>query len=181
MVSQPIEDHSRYRKMVSQEYAPGVCFVTGTPNGPFIDTGIYIPKERFGQLVLSKDFIEEAAHLLGLFDDVETQKQNAYDEGYRDATKENVSGVLDRALAELGFATAVLGGLRLPADAVVEGDDVAAPAEGAETVAAGGIVDSAESTDDRADEAAGQGDGAAVDDRPAGVSAGASDVDPFRV
>jgi hypothetical protein len=169
-----VTDHSPYRVIQTQEFPPGTCFVTGTPNGPFIDTGIFIRKERFGQLVLSKDFIEQAARELGLFEENEQREQDAYDRGYQEATKENLSGILDRALDELGFAVSVIGGLRSGSVADVDLAD-------GEDQAAAGDVDSAESADAGADEAAGQGDGAAVDEGPDVVPAGAGDVGPFRV
>lgn len=176
-----VEDFSPYRVTENQEHAPGTCFVTGTPNGPFIDTGVYIPKERFGQLVLSKDFIEQAARELGLFADVDASIGKAYDQGYADGVKEELSGHLDGAVDQLGLAVDVLRSIRDAGNPeLAEADDLRVPEEGGAEAAAG-EVDSGSSVDDGAGDAAGQGDGDVGDEGPAGVPAGASDVDPFRV
>lgn len=175
------QDYSPYRVMASQEFAPGVCFVTGTATGPFIDTGVYIPKERFGQLVLSKDFIADAAHRLGLFAEVEDKIERAYEIGYAEGVKEETSVGLDRAIDQLGFAVDVLRNLR---DGSVADVQVAAAqeiAERAALLAGDGESDSAESIAADAIRAAVEGDGPAGDEGPDRVPAGAGDGDPFRV
>lgn len=176
-----VTDHVPYRVMESSEYPPGNCFVTGSATGPFIDTGVYIPKERFGQLVLSKAFIEQAAHMLGLFADVEDKIDQAYDIGYAEGVKEEISGSLDRAVDNLGLAVDVLRSLR---DAAVDAESlVEAPADpaGAEAEPATADVDTSESKPARARRTPRQVDRPSVDERPAGIPAGPSDVGPFRV
>jgi hypothetical protein len=160
--------------MESSEYAPGNCFVTGSAQGPFIDTGVYIPKERFGQLVLSKAFIAEAARLLGLFDDTEEKIDKAYDVGFAEGVKEDLSGSLDRAVTDLGLVVDVLRDMR---DAAVAAAPIAEAASGT----APAEVDTGESKPQRTRRAPRQVARAAVDEGPAGVSAGAGDDGPFRV
>lgn len=176
-----VEDFSPYRVTENQEHAPGVCFVTGTPIGPFIDTGVYIPKERFGQLVLSRDFILQAARELGCFDGEDARVQQAYDTGYAEGVKEELSAHLNRAVDQLGLAVDVLSSIRDAGDPRVEVAVDPGGAEAAGDSPAAAEVDSVESIGDGTGDAAGQGDGPARDEGPAGVPAGASDVDPFRV
>lgn len=170
-----VVDHQRYRVMESSEYAPGACWVTGSAKGPFIDTGIYIPKERFGQLVLSKDFIEEAAHRLGLFADIEDKLDEAFEEGYAEAEREKLDGRIDDVLDRLDDLTDALRSVRrdhvVPVEAVED-------AGGVDPADVGGLV---EGTGDGGP-GAGPGDLAAGDEGPAGVSAGGShEASPFRV
>lgn len=176
-----VEDYSPYKVMESSEYPPGNCFVTGSAQGPFIDTGVYIPKERFGQLVLSRDFIAQAARELGLFDGAEEREQRAYDIGYAEGVKEELSGHLDRAVDQLGLAVDVLRSIRDAGSSGVEEPLDASGAEDAGDPVEEPVVDSRASKTRRSGKAARQGAGDAGDERPAGVPAGAGHDDPFRV
>jgi hypothetical protein len=75
--------------------APGVCWVTKTSVGPFIDTGVDLSLRVIdrGRIYLSVDALREMAQVAGLFDEkepisVELKKQEWYDRGYNDAIKE---------------------------------------------------------------------------------------------
>lgn len=166
-------DFSPYRVTENAETAPG-CFVTGSAKGPFIDTGIYIRKERFGQLILSADFIHQAAHQLGLFAETEDKIQKAYDIGFAEGVKEELSGSLDRAVDSMGLVVDVLRSIRDAGSDPVEAPEPEEQLEPAE-------VDAGESTPARSKRAPRQSVRAAVDEGPVVVPAGASDVDPFRV
>jgi hypothetical protein len=67
---------------------PGVDFVTRSPNGPFIDTGISVSIENRGRVYLSVQTIKEMAEIAGLIDTKNAQERSLYDmEKYNEGFK----------------------------------------------------------------------------------------------
>ena len=86
---------SRFFLTDAPALSPGVCWITKTGKGPFVDTGIDLSKTVVdrGRMYLSVDVIREMAQLAGLFDEkkpvsVELHDKEVYDRGYNDAIKE---------------------------------------------------------------------------------------------
>ena len=102
--------------------SPGVCWITKSGVGPFIDTGIDLSMHVVdrGRMYISVDVIREMAQIAGLFDEtapvsVELRKKELYDLGYNDALKEMnkdvISNFVERIVSNVansaGAATAV--------------------------------------------------------------------------
>ena len=86
---------SRFFLTDAPALSPGVCWITRTGKGPFVDTGIDLSKNVVdrGRMYLSVDVIREMAQLAGLFNEgkpvsVELHDKEVYDRGYNDAIKE---------------------------------------------------------------------------------------------
>ena len=86
---------SRFFLTDAPALSPGVCWITKTGKGPFVDTGIDLSKTVVdrGRMYLSVDVIREMAQLAGLFNEgkpisVELHDKEVYDRGYNDAIKE---------------------------------------------------------------------------------------------
>lgn len=94
-------------------------FITGSTNGPFIDTGRrvqFMEGKTQVKVYLSVESIREMALTAGLFNalpDEETQDTYNYNEGYRDALKEGLSDDLHSVFDRLGFVADRLGTLEL--------------------------------------------------------------------
>jgi len=93
---------SRFSVVTAPARDPGVCYVTRTSVGPFIDTGIDMSTTVIdrGRLYLSVDVIREMAQVAGLFDEgksvsVALQEKEWYDRGYNEAIKELKNDVVD--------------------------------------------------------------------------------------
>jgi hypothetical protein len=102
--------------------APGVCWITKSGVGPFVDTGIDLSKGIIdrGRMYISVDALREMAQIAGLFGEeqpvsVELRKKEFYDQGYNDALKEMnkdvISNFVERIVGNVansaGVATAV--------------------------------------------------------------------------
>jgi hypothetical protein len=102
--------------------APGVCWITKTGVGPFVDTGIDLSKNVIdrGRMYISVDALREMAQVAGLFEEtapvsVELRKKEFYDQGYNDALKEMnkdainnfVERIVGDVVSSVGAATAV--------------------------------------------------------------------------
>lgn len=75
--------------------APGVCWITKSGIGPFIDTGVDLSLHVVdrGRMYISVDALREMAQIAGLFGEeqpvsVELRKKEFYEQGYNDALKE---------------------------------------------------------------------------------------------
>ena len=86
---------SRFFLTDAPALSPGVCWITRTGKGPFVDTGIDLSKNVVdrGRMYLSVDVIREMAQLAGLFNEgkpvsVKLHDKEVYDRGYNDAIKE---------------------------------------------------------------------------------------------
>jgi hypothetical protein len=60
------EDARRWSMVDAPTLQPAVDFVTKSPNGPFLDTGINVIPEMRGRVYLSVDTIREMAEIAGL-------------------------------------------------------------------------------------------------------------------
>lgn len=113
---------SRFFLVDAPALAPGVCWITKSGVGPFIDTGIDLSKNVIdrGRMYISVDSLREMAQIAGLFDEtapvsVELRKKELYDLGYNDALKEMnkdvisnfVERIVSNAASSAGAATAV--------------------------------------------------------------------------
>jgi hypothetical protein len=86
---------SRFTVVTAPARSPGVCYITRTSIGPFIDSGIDMSVSVIdrGRLYLAVDVIREMAQVAGLFDEgkpvsVVMQEKQWYDRGYNEAIKE---------------------------------------------------------------------------------------------
>ncbi len=93
---------SRFTVVTAPAQSPGVCYITRTAVGPFIDTGIDMSTTVIdrGRLYLAVDVIREMAQIAGLFDEgkpvsVELQEKQWYDRGYNEAIKELKSDAIN--------------------------------------------------------------------------------------
>jgi hypothetical protein len=87
------EDARRWSMVDAPTLQPAVDFVTKSPNGPFLDTGINVIPEMRGRVYLSVDTIKEMAEIAGLFETKDAQGKTLYDlevynRGYRNGLKE---------------------------------------------------------------------------------------------
>lgn len=179
--------------------APGVCWVTKTEKGPFIDTGLSIAFGEFGRLYLSVEVVREMALVAGVIGGelsvpAQMRSQENYQRGYDLATKENISGNLRELVDRLVGVVDRLDGVPYFGDTeaspmvAVENasepsvDDEAEPAvfvtvRDTEPVDAEG-ADEATEDSGRSDR---QSDGPSDDDRPVSLPSNTSDVNPFRI
>lgn len=104
----------RFQLIPTAISAPGVDWITGDPNGPFIDTGHEVQFSKFGRLYLSVSTVREMAEAAGLLNN-ETLSEGQitahaaeYFRGYSDAVKENEVGKLSDIADHLGGIAAAL-------------------------------------------------------------------------
>lgn len=82
------EDARRWALVDAPALMPGVDFVTRSPNGPFIDTGISVSIENRGRVYLSVQTIKEMAEIAGLLDTKNAQERSLHDmEKYNEGFK----------------------------------------------------------------------------------------------
>jgi hypothetical protein len=163
--------------------SPGVCWITKTGVGPFIDTGIDLSKNVIdrGRIYISVDALREMAEVAGLFNrpepvSVELRNKELYDQGYRDAleemNKDVISNFIERAVGNTAFTTG--------------GAAVVAP-EVNHTTAGAAVPDSASADAGEQQDSADTGkaerksSGTRSVKRPAGVSTNPSDESNFRL
>lgn len=188
----------RFQLVDSLTRAPGVCWVTRTDKGPFIDTGTEIEFGSFGRLYLSVEAIREMADVAGLFDidmsEAQNKENSSAQRGYDLGVKENIGESLRDIVNRLdGVAYRLSGGPQLVEheDSAKESVAVAQDAgndDEAEPPVFVTVSDTEPVIAERADEAATasvesdrQGDSSTVNDRPSRVSSSSSDVNPFRI
>lgn len=75
------EDARRWAVVDAPALQPAVDFITKSPNGPFIDTGLNVTFEMRGRVYLSVETIKEMAEIAGLLESRNAQEKNLYDEG----------------------------------------------------------------------------------------------------
>jgi hypothetical protein len=111
------EDARRWSMTDAPTLQPAVDFVTKSPNGPFLDTGINVIPEMRGRVYLSVDTIREMAEIAGLLETKNAQEKSLYDidvynQGYKDGLRdgEELIGKLTTTIGRLTPAdyTAVL-------------------------------------------------------------------------
>jgi hypothetical protein len=113
------EDARRWSITDAPVLQPAVDFITKSPNGPFIDTGMDVTFEQRGRLYLSVDTIKEMAEVAGLLESKNAQEKNLHDEanynrGYEAGLKEGAE--------LLGKLTAAVDRLSTPDYAAVLSD-----------------------------------------------------------
>ena len=100
-------NHSRFTLMPVATEAPGVCWVSKSPNGPLIDTGVSILFNERGRLYLGLDTLRDMAKIAGLFDEFEFNRDERdaemFHKGYVAGVKEDLRGNLGNSVTELGF------------------------------------------------------------------------------
>jgi len=74
------EDAQRWTLTDAPTLQPAVDFITKTPNGPFIDTGLNVTFEQRGRIYLSVETIKEMAEVAGLLESKNAQEKNLHDE-----------------------------------------------------------------------------------------------------
>lgn len=87
------EDATRWALVDAPTLQPAVDFITKTPNGPFIDTGLNVTFEMRGRVYLSVETIREMAQIAGLLENKTAQESSLYDlevynRGYKDGLNE---------------------------------------------------------------------------------------------
>lgn len=87
------EDARRWAMTDAPTLLPAVDFVTRSPNGPFLDTGINLTVESRGRVYLSVETIKEMAEIAGLLETKNAQQKSLhdkaiYDQGYEAGLKE---------------------------------------------------------------------------------------------
>lgn len=111
----------RYHVMQTAVAAPGVDWVTRSPDGPFIDTGVDIAFAEHGRLYLSIETVRQLADVAGLFDNLNIagtdEIEAAREEGYGRALKEGLVEHLGDYISDLGGILAAATG---DSDSVVE-------------------------------------------------------------
>lgn len=185
---------SRYRLTETAQLSPGVDFLTKATQGPFVDTGLTLNKfdtifaeSNGARVYLSVATLREMAEGAGLFDELRaellTAEHRGVQIGYADAMKENLGGTVSDLIERLGALTS-----RLSDGGDVFSTEGARPAAVEEPLVL--VIDGPDrvGTGARADEERLPDLGVAVESnrparqrRPAGVSAGASDGNPFRL
>jgi activator of HSP90 ATPase len=87
------EDARRWAIVDAPTLQPAVDFITKSPNGPFIDTGVNVTFEMRGRMYLSVETIKEMAEIAGLLEARNAQEANLheldiYNKGYEAGLKE---------------------------------------------------------------------------------------------
>ena len=174
---------SRFFLTDAPALSPGVCWITRTSKGPFIDTGVDLSKNVIdrGRIYLSVEVLREMAQLAGLFEEGEPKtaalkRKQWYEEGYNQAIKELKSDVIDN------FVERVL------IDSVdTNGAAVSMESEGHLTAAGAAVPDPANATagtpedDSVVDEVEREGASTSRFKRPTRVSTNSSDESNFRL
>ena len=174
---------SRFFLVDAPPLDPGVCWITKTSKGPFIDTGVDLSKTVVdrGRIYLSVDVLREMAQIAGLFDEGEPKtaglkKKQWYEEGYQAAVKELQNDVVNNFVERVIGTTA---GAASSAELV--------ESAGHETAAGAAVPDPEDATggapEDGAgfDEAERKSAGLGRFKRPARVPTNSSDESNFRL
>ena len=135
---------SRYSVINAPAKDPGVCYITRTSVGPFIDTGIDMSTKVIdrGRLYLAVDVIREMAQLAGLFDEakpvsVELQEKEWYDRGYNEAIKELKNDVVNNFVERVLIDSTNTAGAAVPLAPEGSGQSAGAAVPGSSDTAAG--------------------------------------------
>jgi len=163
--------------------SPGVCWITKSGVGPFIDTGVDLSLHVIdrGRMYLSVDVIREMAQLAGLFDEkepvsVELKKKEWYNRGYQDALEETNKDVINHFIERVVSHSVNTAG----AATLVE-------PESNHTAAGAAVADSANADAGKSQDGADAGKTERKSSstrsvkRPAGVSTNSSDESNFRL
>lgn len=106
------EDARRWALVDAPTQMPGVDWITKSPNGPFIDTGIKVIPEMRGHVYLSVETIKEMAEIAGLLENKNAQElslhdleieNRGYERGLRDS--EELVGKLTSIISRMPVAS----------------------------------------------------------------------------
>lgn len=174
---------SRYFLTDAPALDPGVCWITKTSKGPFIDTGVDLSRNVIdrGRIYLSVDTIREMAQLAGLFDEgepvsVELKKKQWYDQGYNDAIKELQSDAVNNFVERVLSSNASSYGAAIP-EPSTSGGETAGQAIGIAEESTGDTLQVDKDSDGTERKSAGIG----RFKRPTRVPASSSDESDFRL
>jgi hypothetical protein len=139
-----MDDHSRYSVVTAAPLMPGTDWVTKSPNGPFIDTGVDVKFNERGRLYLAVETIREMAEIAGLFDVVPiaqaAEMAEQYELGRSAGIKEDLNGRLGSIRDQLVSLASVLGDAGVRVEGVPEDVD--------STESSAGVVDDSPKPDD---------------------------------
>ena len=174
---------SRFTLTNAPAMSPGVCWITKTGVGPFIDTGVDLSLHVVdrGRIYISVDALREMAQVAGLFDEaqptsVELKKKEWYDRGYHDALEEMNKDVINHFVERVVSYSASTAGAATPV----------APTS-SDTAAGAAVADSASADAGAQQDSADTGkverksSGSRGGKRPVGVSTNSSDESNFRL
>lgn len=174
---------SRFFLTDAPALAPGVCWITKSGIGPFIDTGIDLSKNVIdrGRMYISVDALREMAQIAGLFGEeqpvsVELRKKEFYDQGYKDALEEMNKDVINNFVKRVVSNSAFAAGAATPVGA-----------ESHHTVVGAAVTDSASANAGEQQDSADVGKAKRKSSstgsvkRPVGVSTNSSDESNFRL
>jgi len=163
--------------------APGVCWITKTGVGPFIDTGIDLSRNVIdrGRMYISVDALREMAQIAGLFDEtapvsVELRKKEFYDQGYKDALEEMNKDVISNFVERVVSNSALASGVATPVGAKSHHTAAGAAVADSANANAGEREDSASVSETKR-----KSSGTRSVKRPVGVSTNSSDESNFRL
>jgi hypothetical protein len=129
-----MDDHSRYSVVTAAFMMPGTDWVTKSPNGPFIDTGVDIKFNERGRLYLSVETVREMAEIAGLFDVVPiaqaAEMAEQYELGRSAGIKEDLNGRLGSIVDQLVSSALVLRDAGVRVEGVPEDVDIAESSAG---------------------------------------------------
>lgn len=174
---------SRFFLVDAPALDPGVCWITKTSKGPFIDTGVDLSKTVIdrGRIYLSVDVLREMAQLAGLFDEGEPKaaglkRKQWYEEGYNDAVKELKNDVVNNFVERVISNTALTAGAAISPTPEISGQIDAEPG----TIDEGPTGDTLQINTD-SDKLERKGAGVSRFKRPSRVSTGSSDESTYRL
>lgn len=131
------EDARRWALVDAPTQMPGVDWITKSPNGPFIDTGIKVIPEMRGHVYLSVETIKEMAEIAGLLENKNAQEKSlhdleienrGYERGLRDS--EELVGKLTSIISRMSVASSdpVIHDVEVDADIeAISGDESGEP------------------------------------------------------
>lgn len=127
------EDARRWAVVDAPTLQPAVDFITKSPNGPFIDTGLNVTFEMRGRVYLSLETIKEMAEIAGLLDNKNAQElslheleiaNEAYARGLKDSEElvGKLSSIINRMSPAFSdaVATSVEAAVELASSAGIE-------------------------------------------------------------
>ena len=132
------EDAKRWVLVDAPTLQPAVDFITKTPNGPFIDTGMNVTFEQRGRIYLSIETIKEMAEVAGLLDNKNAQELSLHEleienRGYERGLKDSEELV--------GKLTSIISRMSAPDYSAVVRDVPADESTGGQSGSESGITD----------------------------------------
>jgi len=174
---------SRFFLTDAPAMSPGVCWITKSGVGPFIDTGVDLSLHVVdrGRMYISVDAIREMAQIAGLFDEaapvsVEMRKKEFYDQGYKDALEEMNKDVINNFVERVVSNSALAAGAATSVASESNHTTAGAAVPDVADADAGAQQDSADTG-----KAERKGSGTGSVKRPASVSTNSSDDANFRL